>query len=174
MSALQPDTVARVAPAYNNRNNPHVFGLDAREVFFQVDPLILVEGQDDVVHYPQIAEQFGVTLPGSFYGWGVGGAGSMALIAQVVAELGFRRVAGLLDSDKVPEVARLTDAFPNYRFRAIPAIDVRDKDARWATLAVDGLVDRRGRLKEEHTSALLSLLGDVVSHLRPTGNSSAG
>lgn len=174
LSALQPDTVARVASAYNNRNNPHVFGLDAREVFFQVDPLILVEGQDDVVHYPQIAEQLGVTLPGSFYGWGVGGAGSMALIAQVVAELGFRRVAGLLDSDKVAEVARLTNAFLNYRFRAIPALDVRDKDARRAAPAVDGLVDRRGRLKEEHTSELLGLLGDVVSYLRPTGNSSVG
>ena len=49
---LQPETITRLEGLLSNRNNPHVLGLDAREIFFQNDKIILVEGQEDVVLYP--------------------------------------------------------------------------------------------------------------------------
>lgn len=44
---LTDPAIADLAPG--NRNNPHVFGLDAKELFFQEDSVILTEGQEDVV-----------------------------------------------------------------------------------------------------------------------------
>ena len=38
--------------AKGNLYNPHTWGLDAREFFFQEDGIILVEGQEDVSFIP--------------------------------------------------------------------------------------------------------------------------
>jgi len=36
--------------------NPHSFGLDTRELFFQKGRIIVIEGQEDVLLFPNIAE----------------------------------------------------------------------------------------------------------------------
>lgn len=53
----------------NDLNNPHVFGLNADEVFFLEDNIILVEGQEDVIFYNKIMKELGIKLNGDFYGW---------------------------------------------------------------------------------------------------------
>jgi hypothetical protein len=53
-----------------NANNPHVFGIDACEVFILDDQVVLVEGQEDVVVYRRIAEQLKREMPREFFGWG--------------------------------------------------------------------------------------------------------
>ena len=75
----------------NDTHNPHVWGLNAKEVFFLDDGIILVEGQDDVIHYPRLAKQIDLQFQGTFFGWGVGGAPKMMVIAKVLKELGFQK-----------------------------------------------------------------------------------
>lgn len=56
----------------DNLYNPHTFGLDARELFFQEDGIVVVEGQEDVLLFPDIASQLNTTISASFFGWGAG------------------------------------------------------------------------------------------------------
>ena len=44
--------------------NPHVLGLNASEVFFLRDRVILVEGQEDVACYRSMASQLKMDLGG--------------------------------------------------------------------------------------------------------------
>jgi predicted ATP-dependent endonuclease of OLD family len=96
----------------NNLNNPHILGLDAREAFFLEDGVILVEGQEDVVFYQRIADQLGISIEGSFFGWGVGGADNMRIIARLLGELGFKKVVGLLDGNRASLLPELGEEFP--------------------------------------------------------------
>jgi len=160
LSASSKDSIRRLSDG--NLYNPHVFGLDARELFFQEDRIILTEGQEDVLLYPQVAAQVGMKLNGSFFGWGAGGASNIAHLCRILADLGFCKVAGLLDGDKATEAARLEAEFPNFYFACIPAKDIRTKPARNGTEAVEGLLDSKLVLKAEHiavVSALLAKLG---------------
>ncbi|CDZ27980.1 Hypothetical protein, partial CDS, partial [Neorhizobium galegae bv. officinalis] len=69
---LSNKSKADISALINDINNPHVLGINARELFFQEDGIILAEGQEDVVLYPEVFNQLGVSLPGTFFGWGVG------------------------------------------------------------------------------------------------------
>lgn len=131
----------------SNINNPHILGLAAREAFFLQDYVVLVEGQEDVVIYDLILESLGVDIGGEFFGWGVGGAGNMMTVCDLLEGLGFRKVVGLLDGDKNELIPSLRERFPTFLFRAIPADDVRCKAARPAQAAKNGLTDSSGKLK---------------------------
>jgi predicted ATP-dependent endonuclease of OLD family len=75
-------------------HNPHILGLDAREVFFLEDGIVLVEGQEDVIYLERALKSIGIDLPGHFFGWGVGGAEKMGFIATILRDLGYKRVVG--------------------------------------------------------------------------------
>lgn len=124
---ISNDTRTAVAGFLNNAYNPHILGLDAREEFFLDDGVILVEGQEDVVQYKKILAQLGMNVDGDFFGWGVGGADNMKIIARLLSELGFKKVAGIMDNNKANLQGPLQAAFPTYKFVVIPADDVRTK-----------------------------------------------
>lgn len=148
-----------------NIYNPHVFGLNAKELFFQDDYVILTEGQEDVLLYPRVAEQLGVPLKGNFFGWGAGGAGNIVHICQVLKDLGFKKVAGILDGDKKTEVVKLIDDFPEFFFTNIPANDIRTKPARGASDQVIGLLDDNLVVKPELASATAKIFEALSSHM---------
>jgi predicted ATP-dependent endonuclease of OLD family len=148
-----------------NLYNPHVFGLDARELFFQEDQIILTEGQEDVLLYPRVAEQLGVEITGSFFGWGVGGASNVAHLCLILKDLGFKKVAGLLDGDKADEAVRLKSAFPDFYFDCIPAKDIRTKSARSAMEAVAGLLDTKMTVKPEFVAPMKAMLSGLSNHM---------
>ncbi|HEY5797307.1 MAG TPA: AAA family ATPase [Bosea sp. (in: a-proteobacteria)] len=151
-----------------NINNPHIFGLDAREIFFQEDGIILTEGQDDVLLYPEVAAQIGALMPAHFFGWGIGGASNMSTIATVLNDLGFKKVAGLLDKDKEGEIPALKSLFPEYFFATIPAKDIRTKKARDATPAVDGLLDEKRRIRPEYADQTKELFDSLGKFMKPS------
>ena len=122
-------------------HNPHTLGLDAREVFFLEDGVVLFEGQEDVLFAQRALASVGRTLDGQFFGWGVGGAEKMTLVAAMLHDLGFMRVVGLLDSDKLDVASELTRKFPLYHFATIPAADIRTKQATEGKPAKKGLLD---------------------------------
>ena len=100
------------ALAEGNLYNPHVFGLDARELFFLEDGVILTEGQEDVLLLPLIFESFDKPVPGNFFGWGAGGASNIIKICQILKDLGFVRVLGVFDNDKEDEKNQCDKEFP--------------------------------------------------------------
>lgn len=167
ISQLSVSTGKELTRLMSDNRNPHVLGLDAREVFFLDERVILVEGQDDVIHYANVTAQAGVGLPGDFFGWGVGGADKMPLIARVLSECGFERVVGLLDNDRAATAQLLTTQFPKYRFEVIPAKDVRTKDAVSARPPVEGLLDDKGVLRAELAAETKLLLERLRNHLAP-------
>ena len=157
---LKDTYLPRVEGLLKNQNNPHIMGLEAKEVFFLEDNVILVEGQEDVIWYKRIADDLGVELPAEFYGWGVRGAGNMPVIAGILKELGFRNVTGIFDGDKQSECDKVSKEFPDYMFKVIPAEDVRSKAPVKAKDAVDGLIEG-DRLKEEYRNEILNMFSDI-------------
>lgn len=137
---LTTESARNISGLLRNYNNPHIFGLKSQEVFFLDDKIILVEGQEDVIYYQKVQQYLGEELEGTFFGWGVGGAGNMQHIANVLSDLGFQKVVGILDGDKLNTLQRLEEQFENYHFFAIPAEDVRSKEERHLH-AVRGLLD---------------------------------
>lgn len=154
--------------ASGNIYNPHTFGLDTRELFFQEDGIIVVEGQEDVLLFPDIAEQLGLNISASFFGWGAGGASNISFICSLLQDLGFKKVAAILDGDKAEEVPGLKSEFPSFHFVHICADDIRTKNERKATEAVDGLLDSKRVIKNEykdHTAQLINELNGYMDGL---------
>lgn len=159
---LSGDTVKLLTGFLQNRNNPHILGLDAREALFRDDGIVLVEGQDDVVHYSRLLNQLELA-PGvieRFYGWGVGGADNMRTIAKMLNDLGFLKVVGILDKNRESLIPQLQKEFPRYLFKAIPADDVRTKpDVQL------GLLDENGNLRPEYKEATEQLFVAAQQYL---------
>ncbi|WP_223594517.1 ATP-dependent nuclease [Pseudomonas sp. A-R-19] len=145
--------------------NPHVFGLDSKELFFQDDQIILTEGQEDVLLLPEIAHQLEKRITGSFFGWGAGGAGNIKHLCHILKDLGYKKVAGVLDDDKQEDRDSLQKEFPEYFFACIPAKDIRTKPAREATEEVLGLLDSKRKIKPEYTNSTALLFDELNNHM---------
>jgi AAA15 family ATPase/GTPase len=163
LSVQAKDSVRKLSEG--NVYNPHVFGLDARELFFQEDRIVLTEGQEDVLLYPKVAQQVDCRIDGNFFGWGVGGAGNIGHLCLILSDLGFKKVAALLDNDKVLSLWGLKNRFPDYFFDCIPAKDIRTKPARKATDAVEGLLDEKLDIKPEFVEPLKKLFTSLSDHM---------
>lgn len=161
---LSANSMSALSAFLGDRNNPHVLGLDARESVFLEDNVILVEGQDDVLGYRRLLTPLKAPCPPSFFGWGVGGASKMLTIAQMLRELGLRRVVGILDKGKESELAALKAAFPEYHFEIIPTPDLRGKPARPPSLAQEGLLDATGHVRPEHAVYIESLRAALTAY----------
>ncbi|MFJ7813809.1 ATP-dependent nuclease [Pseudomonas asiatica] len=148
-----------------NVYNPHVFGLDARELFFQEDGLVLTEGQEDVVLLPEIANQLEQDMPGTFFGWGAGGAGNIKHLCQILSELGFSRVAAVFDGDKAADADELKSLFPDYFSCILPADDIRTKPARPATGAKDGVLDSKHSVRPEYVDSMAAVLDSLRAYM---------
>jgi predicted ATPase len=167
ISALSPETAKRLSGLLVDQNNPHVLGLNAQETFFLEDHVILVEGQEDVVFFARVENGLGVTLKGEFFGWGVGGAEKMELIAQILLKLGFKRVAGFLDGNRAELTQALQAKFPTYRFFTLPADDVRTKPARKEYPAVSGLLDdKNANVRAEYLDATKQKFEEANAYLQ--------
>jgi predicted ATPase len=165
ISHLRSNRGQAIQKLLNNRDSPHIFGLDAREIFFQDDGVILVEGQEDVVRYPDIEKQLDAKFEGSFFGWGAGGFGNFPLLTGILADLGFKRVVGILDGDQPQMATRLREEFPQYRFFEIPASDIRTKPSTPAKTGKEGLLDVNGTLRYEFRQQMVQLISDANTFL---------
>jgi hypothetical protein len=163
IASLSTQTAQALNSLISDQNNPHVMGLDAREAFFLEDSVILVEGQEDVLSYRRALKELGVEIPGHFFGWGVGGATKMRLVAKLLQDLGFTRVVGLLDADQAAVQHDLAIEFPQYRFEVIPALDVRTKPAVKERPAREGLLDEQWRVRPKYESSFRQIL-DRIKH----------
>lgn len=160
---LSSEILRKIKGLIANRNNPHILGLDARSIFFLEDNVILVEGQEDVVFYKLFEDKLDISLNGEFFGWGVGGAGNMSIISEILDNQGFKKVAGILDKNKKGLRRRLKKKFPHYKFDIMPADNVRSKPEIPAKDAVEGLVDREGNIKEKYKGEITDIFREINS-----------
>lgn len=166
ISQMSSSTAQALFGLMRNQNNPHVLGLNAQEIFFIEDRVILVEGQEDVVFFQRVQEDLG-TLTGSFFGWGVGGAENMQIIATLLLEIGFSKVVGILDGNRTELAHALAEKFPSYHFFSIPADDVRTKKAVASRPAVTGLLDDENlKVRPEHIGQVVRLFDEANNYLR--------
>jgi len=159
---ISEDVREKLMGLMNDTHNPHVLGLDSKEIFFLEDNILLVEGQEDVIYYKKILEELGIKLNGEFYGWGVGGAEKMQFIARLLNDLGYKKVVGILDGDKNAERDRLHKDYPDYKFLCIPTDDLRTKKARNIP-AKNGLLDENYKIRKEHKDSITKLFEFINS-----------
>lgn len=163
---LKDSTLMQILPLLNNLNNPHILGLDAREIFFLDDNIILVEGQEDVIFINKILSIKNISLNATFYGWGVGGASNTDKVAQMLSDLGFKKIAVILDNNMRHLITNWQQQFQNYKFVSIPTDDIRDKKATNAKQAVVGLIDVGGQnINVEYHEAIEQIFADLNSYL---------
>jgi predicted ATPase len=141
ISQLASQTAQQIFGLMKNQNNPHILGMNAQEIFFVSDNVILVEGQEDVVFLERVQDSIGISLAGNIFGWGVGGAENMDRMATVLQDLGFSNVVGILDGNRSALAAQLQAKYPRYHFFSIAANDIRTKKAVPAKSPVSGLLD---------------------------------
>ena len=172
---LSSESRGKIAAFLKDMFNPHVLGLDANEVFFLSDGVILVEGQEDVLYFPRVLADLGRSISGDFYGWGVGGANKMSVVARILADLGFNKVVGILDSNARTQQAEMSKSFAQYLFVAQPADDIRVKKA------ADGgdtpsslLAEDHVTVREEFRDATNSMFDEIEAYMgkgqAPDGN----
>lgn len=161
---LSRDICKHMSGLLNNLHNPHILGLDAKEIFFLEDNVILVEGQDDVVMYNKILDQLDIKLNGTFYGWGVGGADNMSLFLKMFKELGYKHVVAIFDNDKEDDANTAKEHYPDYHIEVIPAPDVRDKKERKIE-AKQGLVDESGNIHQQYKDELTEMMTRIMGQL---------
>ncbi|MBD2347277.1 ATP-dependent nuclease [Anabaena subtropica] len=165
ISQLPPSYAKEISALLKNDNNPHIFGLNAQEVFFLEDKIILVEGQEDVIFYQFVQKQINVDLNGTFFGWGIGGVDNMKTLAKVLRDLGFTRVVGILDGNRSELVDSLSSECPNFHFFAIPADDVRTKTERKSKASVIGLLDDKKNIRSEYKETTYKLFSTANKYL---------
>ena len=141
VSQLSHEASKEMLGLVGNQNNPHILGVNAQEIFFCDDKVVLMEGQEDIVFLERVQESIGLRLKGNLLGWGVGGAENMRLFARVLRELGFSKLVGILDGNRSTLATELTNEFPGFHFFSILANDIRTKKARPAVSEVEGLLD---------------------------------
>lgn len=151
----------------NDLNNPHTLGIEANEVFFLNDKIILVEGQEDVVIFNKIANTLGISLQEYFFGWGVGGAPKMKAFLQLFRDMGYKKVVAILDGDKKDVADELDKDYAEigYIFFTLPTDDIRDKKER-TTASKCGIASEKGVLKEEYKSAIEELFCKISDFFR--------
>lgn len=165
ISQMSNESAKFINKSLNNLYNPHVFGLDAKEVFFLDEKIILVEGQDDVIFYKIILDKLDINFIGDFYGWGIGGADNMDKMAKLLMELGFEKVIGIVDADRAHRISRLIEQFPQYKFHAINANDVRTKEPRNATKQIDGILDENKNIRSEYFDPTKEMFISIKEYL---------
>lgn len=136
--------IDEITKARGGWKNPHALGLDANTALFLDDGVIVVEGQEDAALLPRVFDLLEVWPQGSVFGWGSGGAGNVRRILRLLHELGFERVAAMLDNNVPDTIAKLRADFPSYLVVEIPAPDIRNKPAV-SRPATYGLLDERGK-----------------------------
>lgn len=165
---LSQESKDKIANLLNDRFNLHTLGLEANEAFFLEDNIILTEGQDDVFYYKEYFKTEHPDMKGTFFGWGTGGADNMQFIAKILDDLGFKKVFGILDSDRANKCIELQNIFSKYTFRTILAKDVRDKEAITPKPAVSGLFAAPGEIKEEYHENIEAIANDINEYFTPT------
>lgn len=144
----------------NNINNPHVLGLEARELFFIEDNVIITEGQEDVVIIPKICTDLKIDLNATLFGWGAGGAENISKVLKMLKHLGYKKITAIFDGDKQVEYEKCKNEFIEYNILLLFQDDIRDKDAV-KKLSKTGVTTKSGVIKDENKQKFIELITQI-------------
>ena len=148
VNGLSDETKTKIGGYLRDLNNPHVLGLNANEVFFLDDNIIVTEGQEDVVLFGKALSQSELVIHGDFYGWGAGGASKEKTILSILCDLGYKHVVAIFDGDKREAAEEIEELFKQYKIIVLPKDDIRDKDI--PEKKVEGIMTEKGRMKDDY------------------------
>ncbi|SHH75920.1 Predicted ATPase [Chryseobacterium oranimense] len=161
INQLVEKQIQSIKQLLGNFFNPHTLGIDAKEIFFLEDNVLIVEGQEDVVYFQQILNILHLQISGSFFGWGIGGAGNLDKILDILNQLGYDKVSVILDKNMEHLIKQYSKDYP-YLFQAIPTNDIRDKKAIQEKSAVEGLIDQSGKIiKEQYIDDIQKIINNI-------------
>ena len=138
---LKNEIIISIQKIRKNTQNPHILGLNAKEIFFVIDNVILVEGQEDVVYYKKLLDKYNINVNADFFGWGMGGADNCKNILDIFKNLGYRQIACIFDRDRKENIEKLKEKYEGYKFFSIEADDIRDKQGKLKTKEVDKIIN---------------------------------
>ena len=159
---LKNENKHKIKGIISDRNNPHTLGLNANEVFFLEDGIILVEGQEDVVTLRELTSS--IPLNAELFGWGVGGASKMDLFLSLFNNLGYSKICVVLDGDQKQNLESLKEKYPNYKFVLLPEDDIRDKDEK-ASSPKTGITTSKGELKPKHEPFFKNMINEINTYM---------
>lgn len=140
-----------------NLNNPHVLGLEAKELFFIEDNIIITEGQEDVVILPKICETLKIRLNASIFGWGAGGAGNIDKVLRMLKNLNYKKVTAIFDGDQKDKYKKCKTNYPDYNIEILFKDDIRDKKES-NIKAKEGITNEKGEIKKENEEEFKRIL----------------
>lgn len=143
-----------------NLNNPHVLGLEAKELFFIEDNIIITEGQEDVIIIPKICSELNVELKATLFGWGAGGAENISKVLDMLSNLGYKKVTAIFDGDKKDDYQMCSKKFKTYNIKILFKDDIRDKDEIHKD-SKSGITTKSGKIKEKNKNEFLGLLKEI-------------
>lgn len=140
--SMSVKTTEDIRPLLDDLHKPYLFDLLSKEIFFLEDCAILVEGMEDIVIYNKILDQLELKINGEFFGWGIGGAGNVTKFLNLFKDLGYEKVAIILDGDQEEFINKieLERNYPPYLVKTIPANDIRDKNETEGITFSDGTI----------------------------------
>lgn len=146
-----------------NQENPHILGLEARELFFLEDNIIVVEGQEDVIALSKIMDELNISIDASFFGWGSGGANRIQGVLSILKNLGYKKVTAIYDGDMQKEYEVCKNQFPEYNVLILWKDDIRDKNSK-PKKEKEGIVTSSFKLKEEEKKKTINFLSGIKKY----------
>ena len=163
--SLSTDLVTEFTQAMNDYQKPQLFDIVAKEMFFDTC-VMFVEGQEDVGLFRKVArERNRNELP--IFGYGIGGAAQIERFMRMGQELGIK-CGALLDGTEAAKVQVLQERFKESLIRALPADDIRDKDAQAEKGAKFGVFTTKGELKQVYEGDFLAIYDEFANFFKST------
>lgn len=165
--AIDSGSVEFFSAEVRNFQGSYLVGVEAREVFFIPDNVIVCEGQDDVYLIKKLFEHLNININANFYGYGAGGCGKIPKIVNMLKNLGYSKVLAIYDKSK--------DASPpnqgEYLNVVLPTFDIRDKIDCNGKQITDGIFDKGGNIKMKNDeiifkAELLALANQVSDYFK--------
>lgn len=160
IGSLKDEDNKFIASILKNKNNPHILGLEAKELFFIEDDIVITEGQEDVVIIQDVCDQLKIRLEASLFGWGAGGAENIPKILNMLNNLGYKKVSAIFDGDKSYEYERCLKMYPFYNNLKLFKDDIRDKPEKH-TMFKEGVTDEKGYIKEKNKEQFVEIINKI-------------
>ena len=163
--SLKENDIKFITSSLNNYYNPHIWGIDAKELFFLEDNIIIVEGQEDVIAFNKICDELNIHINAEFFGWGAGGASNIEKILCILQNLGYEKICAIYDGDKKDEFELVCEKFPNYKIVKLWKDDIRDKPKRMIQFK-EGILDKSFEIKEGTVEKLNNFIKDLSNFFK--------
>lgn len=163
VKTLSEKNIQFILKSIKDFHNPHLWGIDTKELFFLEDNVIVVEGQEDVISFNKIMQELKMEIDGNFFGWGAGGAEKIEHILSILSDLGYENVFAIYDGDKTDEYEKCKKNFPQYCVKQIWEDDIRDKPER-TVKNKNGILDKHFAIKDGTEDRIRGFLENIQEY----------